>query len=172
MKWFVLQGTVPFMAVRLLKEWLDLKKSSDPKFTHTPIDDLENFLWVLIWVPLERHRRQNDKLPLLADRLWSCLNSANILLQSAKFDIIRDIEDNLEDEMGLGPITPFILDWGDLARKGHVQYRRNCAKTIDFYKKFYEQYLDAGFSHLNQMPDTGVVGGNRKLKKGPPRNSQ
>jgi len=37
-------GTLPFMSQRLLNPWDD-----DEPIVHTAIDDLESFLWVLIW---------------------------------------------------------------------------------------------------------------------------
>jgi hypothetical protein len=47
------------MAARLFENW----RQPDPKFTHTPIDDLESFLWILLWVPLERHHGQRHAFP-------------------------------------------------------------------------------------------------------------
>lgn len=46
------KGTLPFMAVRLLDEW-NGPACRGARFTHTAIDDLESFLWILFWVPLE-----------------------------------------------------------------------------------------------------------------------
>jgi hypothetical protein len=40
----VLQGTLPFMSIRLLDAW-DLGTQA----LHTAVDDLESFLWVLVW---------------------------------------------------------------------------------------------------------------------------
>ena len=41
---YVLQGTLPFMSARLLYSWLKNKP-----IVHTAVDDLESFLWVLVW---------------------------------------------------------------------------------------------------------------------------
>ncbi|KAH8990484.1 hypothetical protein EDB92DRAFT_746312 [Lactarius akahatsu] len=40
----VRQGTLPFMSIRLLDEWY-----LDRPTLHTVVDDLESFLWVLVW---------------------------------------------------------------------------------------------------------------------------
>ena len=40
----VLQGTLPFMSLRLLSAW-----DEDQPIVHTAVDDLESFLWVLVW---------------------------------------------------------------------------------------------------------------------------
>ncbi|KAH9047876.1 hypothetical protein EDB84DRAFT_1263205, partial [Lactarius hengduanensis] len=37
-------GTLPFMSIRLLSEWY-----LDRPALHTAVDDLESFLWVLVW---------------------------------------------------------------------------------------------------------------------------
>src|SRR5215472_5656254 len=47
---YVYQGTLPFISSRLLSEWC-LEEEEAPKSTHTAIDDLESFLWVLVWIP-------------------------------------------------------------------------------------------------------------------------
>ena len=41
---YVLQGTLPFMSLRLLAAW-----ARDLPIVHTAVDDLESFLWVLVW---------------------------------------------------------------------------------------------------------------------------
>jgi hypothetical protein len=154
------QGTLPFMAVRLLKEWDSVKKLA-PVFTHTAIDDLESFLWVLFWVSLERHHRQSDELPSPEDRWWSTLNSDDVQKQLMKADIIRDLKLLHEDEdAGFGPIKPFaklILEWGDLADEAQSAVHRALKKDpacldIDFHKGFYEKYLVIGFRrHPRQL---------------------
>ncbi|KAJ7229134.1 hypothetical protein GGX14DRAFT_616962 [Mycena pura] len=44
-------GTVPFMSIRLLKTWTMTGRAEDElvKGPHTPLDDLESFLWLFVW---------------------------------------------------------------------------------------------------------------------------
>jgi hypothetical protein len=150
------------MAVRLLQEWDSMQRPA-PKFTHTAIDDLESFLWVLFWVSLQRHHRQRDELPSPEDRWWSTLNSDDVRTQSLKDSIIKSLKmHHKAGDAGLGPIKLFaklILEWGELADDAqsavHLALMKEPARlNVDFHKGFYEQYLTIGFRHLINMPDS------------------
>jgi hypothetical protein len=143
------------MAVRLLQEWIASADELDPTFTHTAIDDLESFVWVLLWVLLERCRRRNEVLPHPCRDWWTHLNSHNVRLQSTKDSIFFALKVLLEEE--LGPIMPFaqlISEWGELALEARIAVRKQ-APTLDFCKVYYEKYLKAGFSTLDRLPVTG-----------------
>jgi hypothetical protein len=145
------------MAVRLLKEWVAPADESNPTFTHTAIDDLESFVWVLLWVLLERYRRRNGVFPHTCRDWWTDLNSRDVRVQSKKWDLLSDIKESLDDQEELGPIMPFaqlISEWGELAQEGRKAVRRQ-APTLDFFKVFYEKYLKAGFLTLDKLPVTG-----------------
>jgi hypothetical protein len=136
---------------------------SAPKFTHTGVDDLESFLWVLFWVSLDRHRAQTDELPQPENDWWLTLNSDDVRTQSLKDSIIRSLRMHHDDEdAGLGPIKLFaeiILEWGALADQAQSAVHRALKKeparlNVDFHERFYEKYLMIGFRHLENMPDS------------------
>ena len=66
----VLQGTLPFMSTRQLDAW-----DAGQPIVHTAIDDLESFLWVLVWVLVhilkEVGTTSNSTIDQLAKRLSS-----------------------------------------------------------------------------------------------------
>jgi hypothetical protein len=137
-----------------LKEWVTPADELDPTSTHTAIDDLESFVWVLLWVLLEGYHRRNGAFPNPCKRWWTHLNSHNILLQSTKDTIFSEIKVLLEEE--LGPIMPFaqlISEWGELALEARIAVRKQ-ASTLDFCKVYYEKYLKAGFLTLDKLPVT------------------
>ena len=67
---YVLQGTLPFMSARLLSSW-----DQDRPIVHTAVDDLESFLWVLVWALVhilkEFGTTKNATVDLLVERLSS-----------------------------------------------------------------------------------------------------
>jgi hypothetical protein len=153
------------MAIRLLDEWMSSSKNPAPVFTHTAIDDLESFLWVLIWVVLERYRRRHGEFPELAARWWSTMSSASAQVHAMKEYIFVQIksQDRPKLRTKLGPISPFaklILGWGYLAIEARAvlteMLEDPLSLTLDFYQGFYEKYLQLGFAQLDEMPDTGV----------------
>ncbi|KDQ56361.1 hypothetical protein JAAARDRAFT_158429 [Jaapia argillacea MUCL 33604] len=46
-------GTLPFVSIRLLTQWVFKNHSTPLHNIHTAIDDLESFIWVLIWAVAE-----------------------------------------------------------------------------------------------------------------------
>jgi hypothetical protein len=144
------------MATRLLKEWQTMDKSA-PKFTHTALDDLESFLWVLFWVTLECQHTQKGRLPQPELAWWSMLNSHSIALQSTKNDLITDLE--LYNGVLVRPIkrvTPLLLTWGKLSRMAlkEIMTVTPDGLTFDMQKKWYEKYLNAGFTFLEDALDS------------------
>ena len=155
------------MAVRLLAEWLSNEKSiqrgvdqSALKFTHTGIDDLESFLWVLLWVVLYRSRIQLGSFVDPVDGWWETLNAQDITAQKTKQHIVREIEEQLEMGRSLGPIHLFaslLALWDRIARMGRLAVQRKLdggELTLDFQKPYYQEYLEAGFSLLPDLPDS------------------
>src|SRR4051794_6914790 len=111
------------MATRLLDEWQTMNMSA-PKFTHTALDDLESFLWVLFWVALERQHPQKGQLPQPELHWWLRLNSNSILVQSGKDSLITGLRKSNASRSALGPIkrvVPLLLTWGELAEAASTQ---------------------------------------------------
>ena len=152
------------MAVRLLYEWRDVEDGA-PRFTHTAIDDLESFLWILFWVPLELQYIKSKK-PLKPESRWrTSLNSASIEVQSAKGNLIQQLDLAVKTNKALGCIKLFhglIGEWQCIALEGMIDVEQvlqgDPAKLdLEFHKKYYERYLEAGFKYLGSMPDTWDV---------------
>jgi hypothetical protein len=152
------------MAVRLLDEWLGVTHG-DAQFTHTAIDDLESFLWILFWVPLEVHhiKFHTKRHP---ESLWrEILNSPVLKEQAAKGDLVQKLTVAIRTKTALGYIRLFyglIGEWYDIAFEGMIEVGQMLQEDptkldLDFHKKYYQRYLDAGFKYLGSLPDTWDV---------------
>ena len=148
-----------------MAEWLSNEKSIERgidqytlRFTHTGIDDLESFLWVLLWIVLYRSRIQLGPLVDPVDGWWKTLNSQDIMGQISKQLIIRELEEQLEMGQRLGVIclfAPLLTLWDKTARRGRLTVQRmldNGELTLGFQKPYYKEYLEAGFSLLEKLP--------------------
>ena len=153
------------MAVRLLNEWCSVEDGA-PKFTHTAIDDLESFLWILFWVPLELHHIKFKK-HLYPEYNWrKSLNSAIIDVQAAKGNLVEELTVAIKTKKALGYIKLFydliIVQWQGIAPEGRIEVEQvlqedQAKLDLDFHKKYYERYLDVGFKFLGNISDTWDV---------------
>ncbi|GJJ14426.1 hypothetical protein Clacol_008690 [Clathrus columnatus] len=64
-------GTPPFMSVYLLQ-------TLGGKAVHSPIDDLESFIWVFFWAILSTLQLHGAKLTKAEGQYWSCLRSRDL----------------------------------------------------------------------------------------------
>jgi hypothetical protein len=152
------------MAVRLLKEWR-IVAAGTQRFTHTAIDDLESFLWILFWVPLElQHIKSTQDLEPESD--WrKSLNSAALKEQVAKSHLVQELTVAIRTKKALGYIRLFyglIGEWYDIAFEGRIEVEQMLQEDptkldLDFHQKYYQRYLDAGFKYLGSLPDTWDV---------------
>jgi hypothetical protein len=73
----VRQGTLPFMSWRLLDALFN-----DDQVLHTPVDDLESFLWVLVWslvyILAPKIKDEDSKTQRILTKLSSLLSSRHI----------------------------------------------------------------------------------------------
>jgi hypothetical protein len=137
----------------LYSSWFTMENLA-PKFTHTAIDDLESFLWVLFWVTLDRQRMQKGRLPQPELHWWTKLNSDNIMLQSAKDSLINNskVSARLAREP-IKQVAPLLLAWENLAQQAREEVVTALADnpgslTFETQRKCYEKYLDARFTFL------------------------
>jgi hypothetical protein len=136
-----------------------------PRFTHTAIDDLESFLWILFWVPLELYHIKFKK-HLYPEYDWrKSLNSASIQVQAAKGNLVQELTVAIKTKKPLGYIKLFydlIVQWQEIALEGRIEVEQvlqvgQAGLDLDFHKKYYERYLDVGFQFLGNIPDTWNV---------------
>ena len=154
------------MATRLLYEWLSAA-DGDARFTHTAIDDLESFLWILFWVPLEVQHIKFHTKPHPESTWRALLNSHGLTVQAAKGDLVRRLKEEMRIGTQLGYIKWFadlIVQWHSIADDGRLDVRKQLLSDqaqaqlgLDFHKQYYQRYLDVGFKYLGSLPDTWDV---------------
>jgi hypothetical protein len=145
-----------FMSMRILGVWLGHK----PIF-HTALDDLESFVWVLIWCivhlskDIKGARTNNRGIDLMLDA-WSGGAMANL----SKFAAAQEWNDAVFESI--------ITEWLNTLRRMHHKTRgltdflsthevnndegsrwtRACDRLESFCKKAYEEILQSGFKHF------------------------
>ena len=129
---------------------------------HTALDDLESFLWVLIWCivhlskDIEGARANNLGMNLMLDALSGDVNPkmdklsvAQRLWKDAVFgglikkwlDIFGRVLEDTSDLMKF-------LSTHQVNSKEGSRWTRNCDQLESFCRKTYEEILQSGFEHL------------------------
>src|ERR1700722_12618161 len=127
---------------------------------HTPVDDLESFLWVLFYTILEigsgRGKLEPDEVPWLEDLILTAQTT-------------RKLSDHLI-------IFAEILGrWNDVANTAHRQLlididsRLEPKEFVEKSQKVYAEYLKSGFEALQQLPLSWEEGWEEGVKLKKPR---
>ena len=153
---------MPFMSMRILGA-LQAKKAT----IHTALDDLESFLWLLIWgivyasKDIAGAKAANEGIQLMLDA-WS----GNVVCNRSKHTIV---EDSWTDAVFGDPIQEW-LDTFRKARKvnkrfteemstmilGSPEWNEVCNDLESYCKDIYKEVLESGFRYLDgvrEYPD-------------------
>jgi hypothetical protein len=150
------QGTIPFMSIRLLSAWKKQANRHDWPIFHTAIDDLESYLWLLIWViaHILKDKESNNPGIALMLEVWS----GGLSTQSAKEEHAFS---DWDDVVFGGLIEEWITMFRS-ARKDADKFSRNltqlsfgspdwvraCDELEKFSREIYDKVLQSGFKHL------------------------
>ncbi|KAJ7504191.1 hypothetical protein B0H11DRAFT_507357 [Mycena galericulata] len=161
-------GTLPFLSRNLLKSW----SMADDQSMHTALDDLESFIWILVWVVFRIGKTLNQLSPLEKDDM-TLLDSDDIkILWRIKNSFILECTQNkAKDSPFLRPFLPIFLQWiafTDKARE-HIEeliLRKNQCKEGDEgeMKEVYDEiealalktgceFVEAGLSGLANLAE-------------------
>jgi len=174
-------GTLPFISIRLLTLW-----QNSPPPVHTPLDDHESFVWIVIWIIIN-HIVAKGKASAQIRHWLTSLSSDDInLVISAKTKITSAIGEDSFDDQGGEAFDPFelllpkLFTIVDAAKRKLQEHQREKKKsgTItdlnrtvikDFYKQYFEcfdQYLTStvltrrcptSWDYLDDVSDPRVV---------------
>jgi hypothetical protein len=152
----MLQGTLPSMSTRLLNAW-----DNNWPIVHTAVDDLESFLWVLVWVLVHILKEFGTTRNWMVDHLVERLSS-NII----PFITARDstVEDNWQDVV----FGDLIREWLDISRKAKKAIRQLSGTTFgsgndmdfqpvafnrleEYCRMVYMEYIRVGQKHLESI---------------------
>ncbi|KAL0950159.1 hypothetical protein HGRIS_010153 [Hohenbuehelia grisea] len=164
-------GTLPFMSIRLLDFW-----TTGTAMVHTPLDDLESFIWVLLydllgWTP-------TDKRTPVEVLWWDKINDEDIVnLASHKLAVSTKWSGTQKTKMMLSPalklFRPLIRSWFRLAAQSANQYLRlknlddsdaseagdagNVSDAMDaLFRKTYQEYLTIGMREAAKLPACSI----------------
>ena len=146
------QGTLPFMSMHLLNAW-----DRNAQVLHTAADDLESFLWVLIW-----------SLVKILKKVASITNENSTILRLEKalsshsFNSILRRESLAYQELAF---MDFIDDWWKIKQDAHsaigklemrLRFSNKDFEIQDIFNELdkyclvvYEKFIKEGYKHLH-----------------------
>jgi hypothetical protein len=171
------QGTFPFVSERIIRDWyvderLGNSNSATPRPTkYTAIDDVESFLWVLLYTIVQLINSRSHPSPL--ERWWKdTMDSKDLGVQIARIAILVDITE-LVTRPGSGAgfevvkiFEPVLTKWGAIARDGRIllDIRTKALnegkgdggdkEMWEASKGVYGRYIRDGFECLEKLPET------------------
>lgn len=161
-----LQGTLPFMSTRLLFAWNNNKPT-----VHTAVDDLESFLWVLVWTfaHILKEVGTTTSNPSV-DQLVETLSSYSISLILAREVIIQNdwmdvvfgglVQEWLAISQGARLVVTTHIKT-ILGSGNNVGLQQGAFDRLEEHcKTVYMEFIRAGYKHLEsvrQYPDWKAV---------------
>ncbi len=143
-----------FISTRILGIWLD-----HGSIFHTALDDLESFLWLLIWCivhlskDIEGARANNPGINRML-RSWSgdMMGRLAAVMNSwddAVFgDLIKEWLDTFIRAFNETKNFTKYLSTHEVNNERESRWTRTCNRLESFCKKTYEEILRSGFKHL------------------------
>ena len=149
---------LPFISTHLLNAW-DLGKRA----LHTAADDLESFLWVLVWTLIHIF-----KVVGILNNEGSLVHRLDLAFSSRRFaEIVRReliVEGLWKDKV----FKDLIMDWLTIAQESRRNVKRLEERLVDLVdsrdaengildeldehcKEVYEQFIRQGFHHLRTI---------------------
>jgi Fungal protein kinase len=113
------QGTLPFISHRILVGW-----EYDPSsFVHTAIDDLESFMWVLLWAALHKapskSKMEQDWIDTLSGHdVGAIINLKSSIMGKSETSSKADRQ---KFSKPLQSMWSLLLVWGGIARAGEAK---------------------------------------------------
>jgi hypothetical protein len=146
-----------FMSMRLLSAW-----EVDKKIIHTALDDLESFLWLLIWAIVQVFKgnpeamANNDGIKLMLNA-WS----GGIISNKSKLT-------NAERDWNDAVFGGLIQEWLDIFHDANDENKRiaknmstfqlgtrewdgACDEFDSYCRTIYKDVLESGFKHLDKV---------------------
>jgi hypothetical protein len=157
-----IQGTLPFMSVRLLKCW-----DSHETYEHTATDDLESFVWVLVWCILCTNG-SNTKDEIDENRTIKTLHTTNItshinVKRGLLWDLWRTAEKNRASPMVqlFGPFLKTcenIIDRSSDTIASLLEHRGNIEASRTLTYEYFGEFIAAGAEYLTKLPTSWPPG--------------
>lgn len=140
------------MSLRLLTALVDRMH-----LPHTPLDDLESFIWVLCWASLSVLNNKGV-LNEEEERFWDAVSSKQEITQLKRYSFSRTMKrpggHNVFSK-AFGPFGSLLLAWlsytNDMEDIGpNPDDPITLHETA--YRQCYEDFLKIGFEHLDGLP--------------------
>ncbi|KAJ8522120.1 hypothetical protein ONZ45_g1274 [Pleurotus djamor] len=150
-------GTLPFLSWRIARLW-EWKEPTD----HTPLDDLESFIWVLLYSLLEWTKTQRTR----DERMWwGYLNGTDGIttISILKKDTVKawGLEDTYKSYPLSSYVSPFrelLHDWFvsvEASQAAYSELRANNApaeEVLALFERAYVDFICISQRHIEELP--------------------
>ncbi|KIJ39334.1 hypothetical protein M422DRAFT_257946 [Sphaerobolus stellatus SS14] len=123
---------------------------------HTPIDDLESFVWVLLWAIFDTLTKNDIQLTRVEQDWFNCLRSNSFEVFRSKGVFINDLPIPQNWSTRFLTFVPLLNEWLDLAAQARLVISKldsSPSTDAQFYKDYYAQYLEIGVRYLDNLPE-------------------
>ncbi|KIJ39344.1 hypothetical protein M422DRAFT_257961 [Sphaerobolus stellatus SS14] len=123
---------------------------------HTPIDDLESFVWVLLWAIFNILTKNGIQLTRVEQDWFDTLRSSSLRVLRTKGNFIRYLPVPKNWSSRFLTFAPLLNEWLVLAAEARLVIGKLDSPPTDvqFYKDYYAQYLEIGVRYLESLPES------------------
>jgi hypothetical protein len=144
------------MSIRVLEMLL----SHNTTEIQRPTDDLESFIWVLIWAILGTQWAQRaGRMTAEEQERYTSFRSTSLPdLHVFKHIFAKDLRKNLLPTMTV--FRELLTEWFEHTSSiSHAMFdlETEPSDPLEFYKPIYAKYLSIGFGALDTLPDVWIV---------------
>jgi hypothetical protein len=154
-----IQGTLPFLSLRVLECWYERKVHE-----HTAIDDLESFVWVLVWCILSINGSNTSREELQIEGLHSTNITTHIAL---KYGLLHALCRSARHGEA-GPIVkifaPFLQTCDDIIYRAASAMKQSLKRPVTIEESrtmtytYFGEFLAAGAEYLAELPTSWPTG--------------
>jgi hypothetical protein len=157
-----IQGTMPFLSLRVLKCW-----HHDQVHAHTAIDDLESFVWVLVWCILSINGSNTPDEELRIGVLRSTNMTSHIVLKEGLLQALWESAERKRASSMVQIFGPFLKTCRTItsASSFAIESRLEDQESVDINEelrtltyKYFGEFLSAGAEYLAELPTSWPPG--------------
>ncbi|GJJ12298.1 hypothetical protein Clacol_006539 [Clathrus columnatus] len=158
------KGTPMFMSQKLIKAW-----NSGRLVAHTPIDDLESFVWVLVWAIFDILKSRRISLHPVEETFITFMSSRNLSSILCRMDVAEFVQrPDTDASLGFRPFIPLLRDWFRIVssadqKREVLNLSQSQEEHTSIYKDVYGEYLEAVFNRLEDLPQMWETDGSASV---------
>ncbi|KAF8577236.1 hypothetical protein K439DRAFT_565447 [Ramaria rubella] len=141
------------MSCDLIYAW-----STNTQGLHTAIDDLESFIWVLLWTVLSILKSKGVLKDAHEQHLLFTMCSHKLSELQNREGILVRLQKRRHFSKGFSPFSHLLIQWLEIAQRSAVKVAQFPASNPQLFKKYctdiYKEYIEAGLESLSWLPQS------------------